>query len=232
MAVKSSFKNMTLCLLVICLVCSGLLAGVYALTKEPIAVAEKAKNDAAIKEVLPDGAVIMEKLTLEGNESIEYIKAMRADSTIVGYVVDVAPTGFGGPISMKVGFDNQGHVWNVKVLSHQETPGLGAKCAEKDFAVNYGYRGLGYSDYLEEKIKVTKDRGVINAITASTITSRAYAEGVAEAVQIIESIAKTPMLLHDDVIPSEESSVIPSEATTVIPSEATTVIPSEVEESK
>ena len=192
MAVKSSFRNMTFCLLVICLVCSGLLAGVYALTKEPIEAADKAKNEAAINEVLPEAAALKETMTLEG-EGIEYIRAMRADSSIVGYVVDVAPSGFGGPITMKVGFDNQGNVWNVKVLSHQETPGLGAKCAEQDFAEKSGYRGLNFTDFLNNKIKVTKDNGVINAITASTITSRAYADGVAEAVQIIEKIAKTPV---------------------------------------
>ena len=61
MAVKSSFKNMTLCLLAICLVCSGLLAGVYALTKAPIDAASKAKNEAAIKEVLPETAVTIEE---------------------------------------------------------------------------------------------------------------------------------------------------------------------------
>ena len=52
---------MTLCLLAICLVCSGLLAGVYALTKEPIDAAAKAKNEAAIKEVLPESAVAIEE---------------------------------------------------------------------------------------------------------------------------------------------------------------------------
>ena len=61
MAVKSSFKNMTLCLLAICLVCSALLAGVYALTAEPIAAAAAAKNEAAIKEVLPEVAVAIEE---------------------------------------------------------------------------------------------------------------------------------------------------------------------------
>ena len=61
MAVKSSFKNMTICLLAICLVCSGLLAGVYALTKSPIDAASKAKNEAAIKEVLPENAVTIEE---------------------------------------------------------------------------------------------------------------------------------------------------------------------------
>ena len=61
MAVQSSFKNMTLCLLAICLVCSALLAGVYALTAEPIAAAAAAKNEAAIKEVLPETAVNIEQ---------------------------------------------------------------------------------------------------------------------------------------------------------------------------
>ena len=62
MAVKSSFKNMALCLSAICLVCSALLAGVYALTAEPIAAAAAAKNEAAIKEVLPDSAAQIEEV--------------------------------------------------------------------------------------------------------------------------------------------------------------------------
>ena len=62
MAVQSSFKNMTICLFVICLVCSALLAGVYALTAEPIAAAAAAKNEAAIKEVLPESAVTIEEV--------------------------------------------------------------------------------------------------------------------------------------------------------------------------
>ena len=192
MAVKSSFKNMTLCLLVICLVCSALLAGVYALTKEPIAAAEKAKNEAAIKEVLPSSAVkIEEEKKVEGTD-YTYNRAFDELGNVVGIAINVAPTGFGGPIKMKVGFDAQGNVWNVKVLSHAETPGLGAKCTDPDFAVTYGYRGLGYADLEAKKIKVTKDGGVIDAITASTITSRAYAEGVALAVELLDKISKTP----------------------------------------
>ena len=60
---------MSLCLLVICLVCSALLAGVYALTADPIAKAAQAKNEAAIKEVLPESAVTIEEeksITVDG----------------------------------------------------------------------------------------------------------------------------------------------------------------------
>ena len=193
MAVKSSFKNMTLCLLAICLVCSALLAGVYALTAEPIAAAAAAKNEAAIKEVLPEAAVaIEEERTVDfDGASYTYNLAYDQQGNTVGCAVNVSPVGFGGPIVIKVGFDANGVICNTKVLSQAETPGLGAKCTDPEFAVTYGYRGLGYEDFEADKIKVTKDAGVIDAITASTITSRAYAEGVALAVELYEKIGKT-----------------------------------------
>ena len=193
MAVKSSFKNMTLCLLAICLVCSGLLAGVYALTKAPIDAAAKAKNEAAIKEVLPsiEGIVIEEEKTVDfEGQSYAYNLAYDAKGDVVGCAINVAPVGFGGPIVIKVGFDAEGVIWNTKVLSQAETPGLGAKCVEASFADQF--RGF---DPAERTLGVKKDGGEIDAITASTITSRAYTSGVALAVQIRAAIAGTPMPL-------------------------------------
>ena len=93
MAVKSSFKNMTLCLLAICLVCSALLAGVYALTKEPIDAAAKAKNEAAIKEVLPETAAVIEEertVDFEG-QSYAYNLAYDEKGEVVGVAINVAP---------------------------------------------------------------------------------------------------------------------------------------------
>ena len=106
MAVKSSFKNMTLCLLAICLVCSGLLAGVYALTKDPIDAASKAKNEAAIKEVLPENATVIDTLKTIDYEGTSYTYNLAYDEkgNTVGCAVNVAPVGFGGPILIKVGF--------------------------------------------------------------------------------------------------------------------------------
>ena len=229
MAVKSSFKNMTICLLVICLVCSSLLAGVYALTKEPIEAADKAKNEAAIREVLPEGAVSFDEETIisfEGKD-YKYVIARGENGNAVGCAVDVDPVGFGGPIKIKVGFNAMGVIWNTKVLSQAETPGLGAKCTEPSFADQFKQFNPA-----EKTLKVTKDGGDVNAITASTITSRAYADGLATAAKVFQAISQIPMPLTDDVIPSEEPSVIPSEEPSVIPSEEPSVIPSEVEESK
>jgi electron transport complex protein RnfG len=194
MAVKSSFKNMVICLFAICVVCSSLLAGVYALTKAPIDAAAKAKNEAAIKEVLPVSAVTIEEertVDFEG-ASYAYNLAYDEQGNTVGCAINVAPVGFGGPISIKVGFDVNGVIWNTKVLSQAETPGLCAKCVEPSFSEQF--KGF---DPAAKKLAVKKDGGDIDAITASTITSRAYADGVALAVKVFQAIAQTPMPLNE-----------------------------------
>ena len=215
MAVKSSFKNMTICLLAICLVCSGLLAGVYALTKAPIDAASKAKNEAAIKDVLPgEVAKIDEERTIE-LEGVTYTYNLAYDEAgnTVGCAVNVAPVGFGGPIMIKVGFKvdpKTGHnvVWNTKVLSHAETPGLGAKCSEPAFADQF--KGF---DPVAKKLSVTKDGGDIDAITASTITSRAFVNGVATAVNVLSAIAGTPMLIDTATGASSTEWTAPADST-------------------
>ena len=194
MAVQSSFKNMTICLFAICIVCSSLLAGVYALTKEPIDAAAKAKNEAAIMEVLPSSAVTIEEertIDFEG-ASYAYNLAYDEQGNTVGCAINVSPVGFGGPIAIKVGFDANGVIWSTKVLSQAETPGLGAKCVEPSFSDQF--KGF---DPSQKKLSVKKDGGDVDAITASTITSRAYADGLALAVKFFQALAQTPMPLNE-----------------------------------
>ena len=217
---------MTLCLFAICLVCSALLAGVYALTAEPIAAAAAAKNEAAIKEVLPETAVaIEEERTVEYNGgTYTYNLAYDKDGNTVGCAINVTPLGFGGPIVIKVGFDVDGVIWNTKVLSQAETPGLGAKCVEPAFTDQF--KGFNPA---EKTLKVKKDGGDVDAITASTITSRAYADGLALAANVFAAIGQTPMLLDAASSASENAS---GERTSVISSERTSVISSERSESR
>ena len=194
MAVKSSFKNMTICLFAICLVCSALLAGVYALTAEPIAAAAAAKNEAAIKEVLPEEAVRIEEERTVEMDGVAYTYNLAYDEpgNTVGCAINVTTLGFGGPIVIKVGFDMDGVIWNTKVLSQSETPGLGAKCVEASFSDQFKE-----FDPAQKKLAVVKDGGDVDAITASTITSRAYANGLATAVKVFQTIGQTPMPLND-----------------------------------
>ena len=216
MAVQSSFKNMTLCLLAICLVCSALLAGVYALTAEPIAAAAAAKNEAAIKEVLPETAVNIEQERTVDMDGVTYTYNLAYDEpgNTVGCAINVSALGFGGPISVKVGFDVDGIICNTKVLSQAETPGLGAKCTESAFSDQF--KGFNPA---EKKLAVKKDGGDVDAITASTITSRAYANALATASKVFWTIVGTPMPLDASTGATPSSQETSSSDSSVISSE-------------
>ena len=182
MAAKSSLKNMLLCLTGVCLACSALLAFTYAMTTEPIAAAQQAKTSASIARVLPAFEGTPELLTAEvDGQPFSYYKADGA-----GYAVLVTVSGFGGPLSMMVGIREDGCVHNTVVLSHNETPGLGAKC-QTDQKFLAQFRGF---DPAAGRLAVTKDGGDVDAITASTITSRAYTLAVANAVNVYNEIVK------------------------------------------
>ena len=99
---------------------------------------------------------------------------------MVAYAVKSSTAGFGGLLTLMVGVLPDGSIWNTRVLSHSETPGLGAKCAT-DAAFISQWKGFKGS------FAVKKDGGDVDAITASTITSRAYAKAVEQASALVLS---------------------------------------------
>lgn len=177
MAVRNSIINMSLCLLGVCAVCGALLGGVHSVTLRPIQEAAAAEARAAIAEVLPEGGEISAAKSSGGMEYYESV----SDGEVVAYAVKSTSAGFGGPLTLMVGVLPDGSIWNTKVLSHSETPGLGAKCTTDEGFISQwkGYRG---------SFTVTKDGGDVDAITASTITSRAYAKAVAKASSLVLEI--------------------------------------------
>ena len=189
MAVKSSFGNMVLALGCICLVCSALLGLVNHVTAEPIAVANLAKTNNAIKAVTPefDNVPGEEVMTVEVDGKEYTVYPATYQGKVMGYAIQVKPTGFGGTIDMLVGFDAEtGIIYNTSVISHSETPGLGAKISESGKgSFREQFEGL---DPAKTKLTVDKDGGDIDAITASTITSRAFTSGVAEAYKVYLTI--------------------------------------------
>lgn len=174
MTKESSLKNMMLCLGAITFVCGALLACVYILTEEPIADAAKARTEAAISAVSPQFASLEEISEPDGTPM--YV-ARDADNGIVSLVVNASSSGFGGKLSLMVGFLPDSTIFNTAVLGHSETPGLGAKCTESVFADQF--KGFNPS---VSRLKVRKDGGDVDAITASTITSRAYCTALQNAV--------------------------------------------------
>lgn len=183
MAAKSSLKNMVLCLTLVCLFCSAILAVVYAVTYEPIQEAAQKALVESIARVLPEGGDLSDAAIAEfEGQKFEYYTAT-AEDAVLAYAVKSTTVGFGGPLTIMVGVLPDGTVYNTSVLTCNETPGLGAKCTS-DEKFKSQWQGLTP----DKVIKVRKDGGDIDAITASTITSRAYSLAVANAVAFVESL--------------------------------------------
>ena len=185
MAAQSTLRNMVLCLTLVCLVCAAILGGMYALTYEPIQKANENILKASIGAVLPEGVEIGEVASGEADGmTFEYYPAAQGGE-VAAYAVKSTSIGFGGPLSLMVGVLKDGTVYNTSVLSCTETPGLGAKCQEAASHFRTQFQGFGP----DKSLKVTKDGGDVDAITASTITSRAYALAVSNAVAFVRSLA-------------------------------------------
>jgi len=184
MAAKSNLLNMVACLTAVCLICSALLAGMYAVTAEPIAKTNAAMLKASIGAVLPEGGQISDakEITVGGIPSEYYVSTN--DTNVVAYAVKSTTVGFGGPLVLMVGITPDGQVYNTSVLSHSETPGLGAKCTTDEAFMNQ-FHGF---DTNTKILSVKKDGGDVDAITASTITSRAYSLAIKNAVEALSTI--------------------------------------------
>ena len=190
MAAKSNLVNMVACLFGVCLVCAAVLGSVYAVTKAPIEAAAAAEAQAAIAKVLPEGGQISEGKAALPEGVLAYYEQAGPDG-VSAYAVKTVASGFGGPLMLMVGVLPDGTVYNTSVLSHSETPGLGAKCTEEGSHFRTQWKNFA------GKFAVRKDGGDIDAITASTITSRAYTKAVAQAVALVKGFNGEEMTIMD-----------------------------------
>jgi len=184
MARESTIKNMVLVLTLVCLVSSALLGGAYVLTKDPIEAAQMAKINSSIAGVVPefDNDPNGEVFTKEYNGSQYKVYPAKKDGEVVGYAIEsFSNAGFGGKVSIMVGFGSEGSIINTVVLSHSETPGLGDKmvAGKSDFSIQF--KGKNPADF---KLSVKKDGGDVDAITASTISSRAFCGAMTSAYEV------------------------------------------------
>ena len=168
--------RLTLTLFLITTIVAGLLGLVNYVTADTIAeqIAQKAEN--AMRQVLE--ADSYEPLDVPEGSAVT--AAYRAGDR--GYVVRVAPNGFGGAIDMMVGVDVSGAVTGVAIVSQSETASLGANCTREDFRAQFtGKTGT---------LSVSKDGGKIEALTGATVTSRAVTEGVNTALEFVQEVLK------------------------------------------
>ena len=161
----------------------ALLAYVNELTKGPIAEANAKTLNEALKEVLPyfTNNPVAECDTMFSEKDCKkvvdfIIYPAKNGERWVGTAVEAKSMGFGGELKVLVGFDAEGKIYNYSLLSHAETPGLGSKAADWFKEGNKG--SINGMNPGEQPLTVSKDGGQVDAITASTITSRAFLNAV------------------------------------------------------
>jgi len=175
-------------LLLITLVAGALLGITYGITADIIAERELTAADEARKTVLPDAQFTlyedMQKIQAEGKypEVQDIYIGKDSAGNVVGYAVSVTAKGFNPDIKLTVGIDVAGTVTGVKINSHSETPGLGARCTEEEY---YGQYAGKKADGQIEVIKNAQEEGKITAIAGATITSKGVAKGVNIAAQCV-----------------------------------------------
>jgi len=168
--------KLVLILFAICAITALLLGMVNMITVDKIAALNAKKTADAMQSVL--AADSYELAAYVGGDAL-VTAVYKAGSK--GYVVQVAPSGFGGTISMVVGVGTDGTVTGVSIIKMSETSGLGSNAAKDDFRNQY----LGESG----PFAVNKDGGSIDALTGATITSRAVTNGVNAAISAVQSLS-------------------------------------------
>ncbi len=175
---KSNLTTMCLSLCGLSLLVGAALAGVNILTQKPIAEAQEAARRQAIAEVLPafdnnpsDNVYEVDGLTL--------FPATLGGERVGTAVETFSDNGFSGRFTILAGFDTDGRITGYRVLSHAETPGLGARMADWFTEPGSTHYIIGHA----KPFVVAADGGDIDAITGATITSRAFMEALNRAAE-------------------------------------------------
>ena len=160
-------------LLCICAVVAGIISFVYAKTnaKAEENIAQK-KRDAMVE-------IFREKDLSFAELQPGFYSILAENQTPLGYCVESTAGGFGGDLSLMVGFDATGEIKGVSIISHSETPGLGARVDNAEYLAQYqGKSG---------NLALRKENGEIDGISGATISSRAVLAAVNAATERLQT---------------------------------------------
>ncbi len=169
-------------LFVICVAVSAALAGTNLLTADRIAQAAVQKAEESRMVVLPEAEAFQEK---EGEDGTHYIGLSKEapEGVVVGYVFETESKGYGGTVKVMTGINTEGNITGVIVLSHSETPGLGANAEKETFRDQYQQPVANLTGGIQVVKFQAPNEGEIQAMTGATITSTAVTNAVNLAIE-------------------------------------------------
>lgn len=186
---ESTFTNMVVTLLAVTAIAATALGYVYDLTKEPIALAKLKAQQEAISKVLPKYETLGESYKVpaeSGSDSLEFFPAFNGNDLVGVAIKTYTKKGFSGFVSIMAGIDKAGNFSGYEVLEHAETPGLGSKMSVWFNNSEKPNQNIIGRNPKTTKFQVSKDGGDVDAITASTISSRAFLDAMVRAYKAYE----------------------------------------------
>ncbi len=196
-----SITRNALLLALFAVITASLLAGTYLLTRERIIAAERAAEEKALLQIIPenrhDNSLLDDTLSVGpadselGLREEKSVYLARQDEQVVAVIVPAtARDGYSGDINLIVGINRDGSVAGVRVLSHKETPGLGDRVdlGKSDWVLDFNGRSLQNPKVPQWAVK--KDGGEFDAFTGATITPRAVVAAVKRSLEYAASQRK------------------------------------------
>ncbi len=175
-------------LLIITVIVSAALGVVSSVTAEPIRINKEKSDKTAMIDVMPSDRTLAfaeSKIEVSDVDGINFYIEVYEGTELYGYVVSASQNGYGGAVEMFIGYDRDGVIKGVKIVSHSETPGLGANAQNPKFTDQYKQKSG-----MLNVVKGTPGDSDIAAITSATITSAAVTDGVNNASAFFETHLK------------------------------------------
>ncbi|CAH7072622.1 SoxR (2Fe-2S) reducing system protein RsxG [Vibrio chagasii] len=190
----NAIKKNGLVLAIFACASTGLVAVTHYLTKDQIKQQEQAQLLSVLNQVIPHDLhdnELFSSCTLVQAEELgteqampAYIAKINGEPSAIA-IEAIAPDGYNGAIKVLVGMKIDGTILGTRVLSHQETPGLGDKIDLRVSDWILSFAGKQVTDSNLDRWKVRKDGGDFDQFTGATITPRAVVKSVKQAVQYV-----------------------------------------------
>jgi len=199
-------------------VTAGLIAVIQVTTKETISHNIQQARVKALHEMLPrdqhDNDLLNDALWISSKElgltqPEEAFVAKKNGNPIAFFFPVKALEGYTGPISLVVGIKVSGELAGIRVLQHQETPGLGDQIELKKSNWVLSFNGVSLNNPADDRWKVKKDGGHFDQFTGATITPRAIVKAVHKALRAFKQNKHTLITLetHQSIEGSEPNQV-------------------------
>ncbi len=160
---------------VICVLSSGLLAGVNALTQDKIIQQQKEEEEKTLTQILPGASRFA--AVKAADEEIIYFKVYDKEDKLIGLAFKASGKGYSSTVETMAAMSPDGKITGIKIISQSETPGLGSRIAQPSFGEQFRAKNIA-------------DLNQVQAITGATISSRAVINSVEKKAKEVMEMVK------------------------------------------